>query len=130
VIVRTTRNLLILVALAVLAGCSSAPHYTVKKFSSGREIKILGMGPIRLGNGTTTLMFNYQTDLDISNIEGLKAEADDIWSVLKYDVAKNNFDSAVISAHDVPKGFLIKNGHSYNFVYEKGADGNWHRLEK
>jgi hypothetical protein len=116
--------------LILLSGCSSAPQYRVKKTPSGHDVKILGLGPMRLGDGTTTLMFKYQTDLDISNIEGLKAEADDIWTGLREDVVQGHFDSAVISANDAPKGFIFKQGHAYNFVYEKGADGDWHRLEK
>jgi len=119
-----------LLGLAFLIACTSQPQYTVRKLPSGHEVRLIGMGPIRFGDGTTGLMLNYQTDLDLSNKPALKAEVEDVWSEFRYDVERGNYSSGIISAHGPTKGFFIKTGQSYNFVYSKGADGQWHMLEK
>ena len=70
---RSSSTLLALTAVVFLSACTSSPRYTVRKLRSGREVKVLRITPIRFGNGSSALMLNYQTDLDISNLPALRA---------------------------------------------------------
>jgi hypothetical protein len=117
-------------SLFVLAGCSSN-NQQGKPFTlpSGRVIRVLGVAPLHYTNGNRpSLMFQYQTDLKISDTQELVKEADDIWSVLRFDAERDSFTSAIVSAREVPHGLLFKKSSGYNFVYEKRSDGLWHRL--
>lgn len=75
-------------------------------------------------------MLNYQTDLDIANVRSLRTEVDDIWTQFRYDAERGNFNSAVISAHNEPKGVIFKSGQTHNFAFTRGPDGQWHLLSK
>jgi hypothetical protein len=116
--------------LALLIACSSNNHQgNPFTLPSGRVIRITGMGPLHYTNGNApSLMFQYQTELKISEKEELLKEVDDIWSVLRVDADKGNFTSAIVSAREIPQGFIFKNAKGFNFVYEKNPDGSWHRL--
>jgi hypothetical protein len=74
-------------------------------------------------------MLQYQTDLKVSDLPALKAEVSEIWPEFRKDVESGGFQSAIISANEVPQGFLIKKSQSYNFVFERGSDGNWRASE-
>src|SRR5438105_1950184 len=97
-----------LAVLILASGCNSAPTYTVRKLSSGREVKLLSMMPIRFGNGSSALMLKYQTDLDMSDKQALQKEVNEIWTVFQNDVEKGGFGSGIISANHEPKGFIFK----------------------
>jgi len=78
--------------------------------------------------GAPALVLKYQTDLNINDKAALQSEAGEIWPMFKKDVEHENLSSALIIANAVPQGTLIKTVHSYNFVYEKTADGTWRCL--
>jgi hypothetical protein len=84
---------------------------------------------INFSQGAPSLMLQYQTDLKVSDKTALRAEVDEIWPVFRNDVERAKLTNAIISANDIPHGFIIKKGESYNFVYEKRADGTWHCLD-
>lgn len=85
--------------------------------------------PLHYTNGNPpSLMFQYETDLQVSDRDELVKEVDEIWSVLRIDAERGNFNSAIVSAREVPHGFIFKNAKGFNFVYEKHLDGSWHRL--
>ena len=42
----------------------------------------------------------------------------------------DGYDEAIISSNEVPKGIFITSNHVLNFIYEKGADGKWTRLNR
>jgi hypothetical protein len=117
-------------ALTVLAGCSSDNHqgkpYTLP---SGRVIRVLSLTPMHYTSAAApSLMFRYQTDMKTSEKAALSSEADEIWQVLQVDADKGNFTSAIISANEIPHGFIFKQSSGFNFVYEKAADGVWRRI--
>lgn len=117
--------------LMLLAGCSTN-NQQGRPFTlpSGRVIRVLAMAPLRYTNGNPpSLMFQYETDLKIADMQELTKEADDIWGTLRVDAERGNFTSAIVSAREVPSGLIFKNSKGFNFVYEKGSDGVWHRLE-
>ena len=72
-------------------------------------------------------MLRYETDMKITD-PALRGEVDEIWSSFKEDAEKGDFHSAIISANEVPSGFIVKQGHSYNFVFERQDDGSWKSL--
>jgi hypothetical protein len=110
---------------ALFAGCSSQPAFRTVTLPSGKAVRVLGVGPMRFNSGSTALMLKYQTDLKISDREALRKEVDEIWSSFRVDADKGNFQSAIISANEIPQGMILKSGQAYNFVYEKTSDGQW-----
>jgi hypothetical protein len=75
------------------------------------------------------MLLQYQTDLKVSDKTALHTEVDEIWPVFRNDVERAKLTNAIISAKDIPYGFIIRKGESYNFFYQKRADGNWHCLD-
>lgn len=74
-------------------------------------------------------MLKYETDLNVSEAEALRKEADQVFSILKVDAENGKFTSAIVSANEKPSGLILKSSKGYNFVYEKRADGKWHCLD-
>jgi hypothetical protein len=99
------------------------------KLPSGHAIKALGMGRINFPQGPPALMLKYETNLKIGDKDALRNEVDEIFTVLKVDAENGQFLSAVVSANEKPTGFILKKSNSYNFVYQKRTDGQWHCLE-
>src|SRR5204863_8247428 len=98
-----------------------------QKLPSGREIVVTGINEMKLQNGQTGLIFNYQTKIPMENRDELRSEVEEIWSTFRYDVEKAKADAGVIRAtHMEDGGLFIKNGKGYGFVYEKNAKGEWH----
>jgi len=117
--------------LLLLAGCSTS-NQEGRPFTlpSGRVVRVLAMAPLRYTNGNLpSLIFQYETNLKIADTQELTREADDIWGTLRVDAERGNFTSAIVSAREVPSGLILKSSKGFNFVYEKGSDGVWHRLE-
>jgi len=117
--------------LLLLAGCSTS-NQEGRPFTlpSGRVVRVLAMAPLRYTNGNLpSLIFQYETNLKIADTQELTKEADDIWGTLRVDAERGNFTSAIVSAREVPSGLILKSSKGFNFVYEKGSDGVWHRLE-
>jgi len=124
------RKLLTLLSLTCLVGCTaSSPNYKTVPLPSGKQVKVIGIGRINFSQGPPALMLKYQTDLNVADKGTLRSEVDEIWPVFKNDVEQAHMSSAIISANEIPRGVLIKSGQSYNFVYEKSADGTWRSLD-
>ena len=120
----------VLIAIAI-CGCSNNNQQgNPVTLPSGRVIRVLSLTPMHYVNGSPpSLMLRYQTDLKVSDKDALRKEADDIWTKLRFDAEQGNFSSAIISANEIPRGFILKNSSGYNFAYEKRADGTWHCLD-
>jgi hypothetical protein len=114
-----------LVLLSVTACTQAVPQYQVRKLPSGREVRVLSVMPIRFQNGETTLMLKYETPLKVADTASIRAEVTDIWSAFRADAESAHVTSAIISALEVPSGFIIKNAKGYNFVFERAPDGSW-----
>ena len=124
-----TRTLAVLFTVSLVGCTASSPNYKTFTLPSGKQIRVIGVGQIKFSHGTPALMLQYQTDLKVVDVAALRAEADEIWPVFKNDVERANLKAAIISANEIPQGFIIKRGNSYNFVYEEQADGTWRRLD-
>jgi hypothetical protein len=120
---------IVLTFALALAGCSGqAQQLQLKTLPSGKQIRMIGMGPIHFTKEPPGLMFQYQTDLKIADVKKLRREVDEIWDALRVDAEKGRYTTAIISANEVPSGTFVKKNATYNFVFQKRADG-WHCLE-
>src|SRR3954454_24524591 len=118
-----------LIASVVVDRCAAPEQrYTLTKLPSGRVVKIISVGTMYFSADDPALMLKYQTDLSISDVVDLTAEADDIWPTFKKDVERAGLKNAIVSATSPSSGGFVSRTTSYNFVYKKAADGSWHRL--
>jgi len=121
--------LLALLCLSCLSGCSTnGQNYKAVSLPSGKQIKVMAVQKMYFSKGAPALMLKYQTDLDFNDKAALRSEADEIWPTFRNNVEHENLSSAIIIANAVPTGTFIKTSRSYNFVYEKTADGTWRCL--
>jgi len=104
-----------------------APH-PLAKLPSGKQIKILSIGPVVFGDGSRGLTLNYETAIAIDNVAALAEEADEIWwAAFQRKVEGAGLRVAIISANEKPKGLFLKQNRGYNFVFQRSADGQWSR---
>ena len=102
----------------------------VLKLSSGRIAKILSISKIEYSQGVMALKVRYQTTLSVDERKALSQEVDEVWKIAQKEVERDGFDDAIISCNEVPKGIFITANRMENFIYEKGADGKWTRLNR
>jgi hypothetical protein len=100
------------------------------KLPSGRIAKILSISKVEYSKGVMALMVRYQTTLSVDERKALSQEVDDIWKLAEKDVEHEGYGEAIISSNEIPKGIFITTSHVMNFIYEKGSDGKWTRLNR
>jgi hypothetical protein len=100
------------------------------KLPTGRTAKILSVSKIEYSKGVMALMIRYQTTLSVDERKALSQEVDEVWKFAQKDVEHYGFDDAIISSNEVPRGVFITASRIANFIYEKGADGKWTRLNR
>jgi hypothetical protein len=105
--------------------CAQAPRTTARTLSSGRTIRVIAIGPMHFQKSPPALVLSYQTDLRIDDAEALRGEVAEIWRDFQKDADSAKVDSAIIMANEVPTGRLIQQGRSFNFVFQRNADGTW-----
>ena len=122
-----TLKMLSLLVVMAMTGCTvgSGPTYQVRQLSSGKSLRVLGVGQMNFPDSGPALVLQYQSDVDFDNKAGLRKEADEIWADFKADVEKSNVGSAVLSANAPPKGTIVQQGQGFNFVFMKQSDGTW-----
>ena len=102
----------------------------VLKLPTGRIAKILSISRIEYSKGVMALMVRYQTTLSVDERKALSQEVDEVWKIAQKDVELGGFGDAIISSNEVPKGIFITANRMENFIYEKGPDGKWTRLNR
>jgi hypothetical protein len=123
-------QLALIVLAAAMSGCQqTAQPQRVVTLPSGKQVRVLGVVQWKFSQGPPALMLQYQTDLKVSDVAALKREVEEIWPDFRKDVENGGYQNAIISANEVPQGLLIKKSQSYNFVFERSADGTWRMLE-
>jgi hypothetical protein len=100
------------------------------KLPSGRTAKILSVSKIEYSKGVMALMVRYQTTLSVDQRKALSQEVDEVWKIAQKDVERYGYGEAIISSNEIPKGIFITSNRMANFIYEKGADGKWTRLNR
>ena len=129
---RSVLALVLGLALVTFSRLEAAPlvqDQTVK-LPSGRIAKILSISKVEYSKGVMALMVRYQTTLSVDERNLLSQEVDDVWKLAQKDVEHYGYSEAIISSNEVPKGIFITTNHVLNFIYEKGADGKWNRLNR
>jgi len=76
------------------------------------------------------LLVRYQTTLSVDERKALSQEVDEVWKVAQKDVEHYGYGDAIISSNEIPKGMFITANRMQNFIYEKGSDGKWTRLDR
>ena len=116
-------------ALAViLTACLSPASGAPFALTNGQSVEILSVGPLVSTHGWSALMLKYQTNTAMNDTEALRREVDDIWQRFIADAERGGYASAIISANEPPKGSVIIQNQSYNFVFEK-REGTWRTPE-
>jgi hypothetical protein len=100
------------------------------KLPSGRTAKILSVSKIEYSKGVMALMVRYQTTLPFNERKALSQEVDEVWKIAQKDVEHYGFGEAILSSNEIPKGIFITANRMANFIFEKGADGKWTRLDR
>ena len=100
------------------------------KLPCGHTVKVLSVSKIEFSKGVPALMVRYQTPLSVDESKALSQEVDDVWKIAVKDVERYGYREAIISSNEEPKGIFISANHILNFLYEKGSDGKWSRLNR
>ena len=100
------------------------------KLPTGRMVKVLSISKIEYSKGVMALMVRYQTTLSIDQRKALSDEVDAVWKLTQKDVERLGYDDAIISSNEVPKGIFLTANRMLNFIFEKGPDGKWTRLNR
>jgi hypothetical protein len=118
----------VLLLLAILTSAGSVALAGPLKLRSGKSVEVLAVGPLQSTHGWIALMLKYRTLIPFSDGPTLREEVDEIWDLFVVDAERGGYASAIISANDAEKGFVVTTNNSYNFVFEK-RDGSWRTLE-
>jgi hypothetical protein len=115
---------------ALPTGAATLSADQVIKLPSGHLARILSISKIEYSKGVMALMVRYQTSLSMDEAKAVSAEVDEVWKLAQKDADKAGFADAIISSTHTVKGLLLTTSRETNFIYEKGADGKWARLDR
>jgi hypothetical protein len=129
------RTLLLLALTALLSSSSSAwavplTENEIIKLPCGHTVKILSVSKVEYSKGVMALMVRYQTSLSVDQRKALSDEVDDFWKLAVKDVEHDGYNEAIISSNEIPKGIFLMASRMFNFIFEKGPDGKWTRLNR
>jgi hypothetical protein len=75
-------------------------------------------------------VFSYQTQLLISDLKALEAEAAEVWEEYRQRFETvPGITMAVLQANEMPSGVLIQKGKMYSFVIQRHSNGSWEWLK-
>jgi hypothetical protein len=117
--------LILLLSLALTCGCRDEQKYTLRDLPSGKKVKVLGVHAVKLGEVSTGLMLQYQTDLEFDDSLAVQREVSDIWTFFKSDVERANLADAIISVNEGRRGFILGHNRTLYYYFKKRADGSW-----
>jgi hypothetical protein len=66
----------------------------------------------------------------MDEIKAVTQEVDEVWNFAQKDAERAGFAEAIISSRQTIKGILLTTSREVNFIYEKGPDGKWTRLQR
>jgi len=119
-----------LLLTAFSSPAASLAQNQILKLPSGRTAKILSVSKVEYSKGVMALMVRYQTTLSVDERKILIQEVDEVWKIAQKEVDRYGYGKAIISSNEVPRGIFITANRMANFIYEKGADGKWTRLNR
>ena len=86
---------------------------------------MLNVGQMNFSASGPALVLAYQTDLKVDQLDALRGEVSEIWKDFREEADKAKLNDAIIMAHEVPSGVVIKHGKQHNFVFARKPDGAW-----
>ncbi len=98
------------------------------KLPAGGEVKVLSVSKFEYEKGVMALMVRYETKLSIDQRKEVSQEVDAVWRLEQKEVDHLGYSEAILSSNEVPKGIFLTASRTINFIFEKGADGKWSRL--
>ncbi len=117
-------------ALAPTAFAAPLAAGQTVKLPSGNMAKILSISKFEYSKGVMALMVRYETALSVDEHGALSQEVDEVWKLAQKEAEHNNYREAIISSNEAPHGIFITTSRLVNFIYEKGADDKWTRLNR
>jgi hypothetical protein len=102
----------------------------VLKLSDGQTVKVLSVSKFEYEKGVMALMVRYETKLSVDQRKELSQEVDEVWRLAQKEVERLGYSEAILSSNEVPKGIFLTASRTMNFIYEKGTDGQWTRLNR
>jgi hypothetical protein len=102
----------------------------VLKLSGGQTVTVLSVSKFEYEKGVMALMVRYETKLSVDQRKELSQEVDEVWRLAQKEVERLGYSEAILSSNEVPKGIFLTASRTMNFIYEKGADGQWTRLNR
>lgn len=102
----------------------------VIKLPNGQTVKVLSVSKVESSKGVMAVMVRYQTSLSIDEHKALSDEVDAVWKIAVKDVDRTGYSEAILSSTEVRKGIFLTANRMLNFIFEKGADGKWTRLNR
>ena len=123
------RPLIILTVVCIYCGGCSRQSTPPATLPSGKQIKITRENTVHFPNGTPALVLSCETDISIDDKLDLRKEVNEIWTMFSNTVESVGMTNGVIRMTH-PEGIgLVTRGKSYDFVFEKRSDGQWHCLQ-
>jgi len=120
--------MLVAILLPTILACGpTGPGYRASNLPNGKQIKVINITKMFFSKGDTSLILDYQTDINLDNKVALEKEVDEIWLFFKNDVEKAGLNAALIRANEAPKGTFIQTKNQFGFAFHKNADGSWTR---
>jgi hypothetical protein len=101
----------------------------IYKLPSGTEIKVNNVIKMDFPNSDSALVMNYETKIPIEDMENLRKEVDEIWSIFQKDVETAELKAGVIRASHFENEGMIRDGKVYGFVFIKNDKGRWQLKE-
>lgn len=123
------RLLIILTVACIYCGACSRQSTPLAKLPSGKQIRITGEKTVHIPNGTVALVLSCETDISIDDKLDLRKEVDEIWTMYSNTVESVGMTNGVIRMTHPEASGLVTYGKSYDFVFEKRSDGQWHCLQ-
>jgi hypothetical protein len=130
--------LTIAVAMVFFTGLGCGPRLAAAplhpdellKLPDGREVKVLSVSKFEYEKGVMALMVRYETKLSIDQRKEVSQEVDDVWRLEQKEVEHLGYSEAILSSNEVAKGVFLTASRTMNFIFEKGPDGQWTRLNR
>jgi hypothetical protein len=121
---------LLLTASRLLAAPFTLAENQLLPLPNGHVVKVLSISKIESSKGVMALMVRYQTALSLDERKALSDEVDDVWKIAVKDVERTGYHEAILCSNEVQKGIFLTANRMMNFIFEKGADGKWTRLNR
>jgi hypothetical protein len=115
-------------AVFLLSSTCPAENVVEQTLPSGNTVKIKGITKIHFTKGAPALALEYETGIDIADVDALRRQAEEIWPVFRVNVEREKMDNAALKA-SAPKtetGPITYRYSSYSFIVTRKKNGTWH----